>query len=123
MPGKPWWWPKSHQDVDRLMERTKRFHTDIRLFLLMQTAIIACEVFYAFGMSLCLVTILTIMGRDIINANIYSLVAICVFGLICSRLAYTFNHDIFREMSEGFLGIPLSRMTKEKLREEFWVDI
>ncbi|MEI6850769.1 MAG: hypothetical protein WCK26_02265 [Candidatus Saccharibacteria bacterium] len=83
--------------------------------------ILAAECVFAFGMSYAFIMIMLIAGKDPMGWNRIALVGSCMIGITCALLAHKIDNDVFREMAEVFLGIPLSRRTKSQLAEEFGI--
>lgn len=121
MRNKPWWWPKSHHDVERLLDRIERHQNNFVLLTFDRFVIFATGCFFALGMSWAFVIILLIAGKDPTKLNHIVLIGSCLVGALCALIAQRIDHDVFREMAEVFLGIPLSRRTKSKLADEFCI--
>jgi hypothetical protein len=123
MAQNPWWWPKSHADVGKLLDRIQAYDTDYRLFMLRRFVVFATGCFFAFGMSWSLVMFLLIIGKDINAASKGMIALICLTGGICVLLARAIDREVFDEMAEVFLGIPMCRRTKKRLKEEFGIEL
>jgi hypothetical protein len=123
MAKNPWWWPKSQADVGRLLDRIHAYNADYRLYMVRRFVVFATGCFFAFGMSWSLVMLLLIIGKDIANATKGMIALICLTGGISALLARAIDREVFDEMAEVFLGIPMSRRTKKRLKDEFGVEL
>ena len=121
MHGNPWWWPKSHLEIDRLLDRIDRFNTDIVLFKLRQLVVFVTGCTFALVMSLSLVIVTILVTRHYEGFTLTTLMASCLFGGISALLAHQIDPDVFLEMAEVFLGIPMSRRSWTRLTDEFGI--
>jgi len=121
--NKPWWWPKSHRDVDKLLDRIERHKNNYVLFMIDRAVVFATGCFFAFGMSVAFATLMLIIGKEPSGWNRVTLLGSCLIGGLCALIAQRVDHDVFREMSEVFLGIPLSRRTRSQLADEFGIHL
>lgn len=119
MSGNPWWWPKSQTDVWKLINRIERHRSDYRFVMLHRFAVIACIAIFSFGISWAFVMLFLLIGKDIAQASWLTFGGIMLIGLVCARLAYKVDRDVFNEMAEVFVGVPLSSRTWNKLKREF----
>jgi FlaA1/EpsC-like NDP-sugar epimerase len=119
MSGNPWWWPKSQTDVWKLINRIERYRSDFRFAMLRQFAVIACVAIFAIAMSLTLVMLLLLFEKDVTQASLLTVGGVVFFGLVCARLVYQVDRDVFNEMAEVFVAVPLSSRTWNKLKKEF----